>query len=226
MKGIGLVSLLVLAVSSSSFLSSCSGFQQLACPKTTTASSLRSSAPSLSSTRLHESSLDNALDANEDLLTVRKYLEDNYENMNQIMVLNDAIWKSIGEGDGFTIFVPNNEAFVNLGDAKQGQLLDVRNLETTQKIASYHVIGEKVTADDLFNSGGVITLGGEIPVDRSVSGGMFGVGGKEDGGVVVNNAKVLSSVDIGSGVIHEVETLVNPNILWRYMDQLRIPGSK
>jgi uncharacterized surface protein with fasciclin (FAS1) repeats len=105
-------------------------------------------------------------------------------------------------------------------------LLDERNVETTKKIIAYHVIAEVVTADDLFNSGGVLTLGGEIPVDRSVSGGMFGMGGKEDGGVLVNSAKIITSIELGSGVLHEVEGLVAPNILWRYMDQLRIPGSK
>jgi hypothetical protein len=26
-------------------------------------------------------------------------------------------------------------------------------------------------------------------------------------------------------LVHEVETLVCPNVMWRYMDQLRIPGS-
>ena len=38
---------------------------------------------------------------------------------------------------------------------------------------------EPVTADQLFNSGGVVTEGGEVPAERSVSGGFFGVGGKE-----------------------------------------------
>ena len=51
--------------------------------------------------------------------------------------------------------------------------------QVTDKIASYHVILEPVTADQLFNSGGVVTEGGEVPLERSVSGGFFGVGGKE-----------------------------------------------
>lgn len=51
-------------------------------------------------------------------------------------------------------------------------------LKVSEKIASYHVILEPVNADQLFNSGGVITEGGAIPADRTVSGGFFGVGGK------------------------------------------------
>ena len=48
-----------------------------------------------------------------------------------------------------------------------------------EKISLYHVIDEPVTADQLFNSGGVVTEGGEVPAERSVSGGFFGVGGQE-----------------------------------------------
>jgi hypothetical protein len=89
------------------------------------------------------------------------------------------------------------------------------------------VIAETVSAEALFQAGGVITQGGEVPVGRSVTGGMFGMGGKEDGGVTINNgAKVVQSVPLGKGVLHEVDALTSPSILWRYMDQLRIPGSK
>ena len=80
----------------------------------------------------------------------------------------------------------------------------------------------------IYCSGGILTLAGDepIPVDRSTSGGMFGMGGKEDGGVVVGGAKVVSSTPLAGGVLHEVDGLISPSILWRYMDQLRIPGSK
>jgi uncharacterized surface protein with fasciclin (FAS1) repeats len=219
MKKMNVLSLLMIMT----IPSSCFGFQL---SQTSIATSIASpSSSATTTTRLH-SSLDGILNKNEDLLTVKNYLHDNYPALSKIVNLNDSIWKALGEGEGFTIFAPNTAAFASLGDTKQEQLLDERNVETTQKIAAYHVIAEVVTADDLFNSGGVLTLGGEIPVDRSVSGGMFGVGGKEDGGVLVNSAKLITSIELGSGVLHEVEGLVAPNILWRYMDQLRIPGSK
>lgn len=177
---------------------------------------------------LYSSSLDEMFNKNEDLLLVRQTLEEKYPGFSKLLNMNDSVWKSIGAGyiNGLTLFVPTNEALESLDDTKKNQLFDERNLETTQKIASYHVIGELVTAEELFNAGGVITLGGDIPVDRSKSGGMFGVGGKEDGGVLVNQVKVVQSYSLGSGIVHEVDGLVSPNILWRYMDQLRIPGSK
>jgi hypothetical protein len=69
-------------------------------------------------------------------------------------------------------------------------------------------------------------MGGEVPITRSVRGGFMGmIGGKEDGGVTINGAKVVESFTVGAGVVHEVDDLVSPNLLWRYMDQLRIPGT-
>ena len=66
-----------------------------------------------------------------------------------------------------------------------------------------------------------------MPVERSVSGGMFGIGGKEDGGVTVGGARVVETVVLnGDSIVHRTDDLVSPSILWRYCDQLRIPGSK
>jgi len=140
--------------------------------------------------------------------------------------------KAINDSDaGYTVFAPNDDAFKALGDKKLMQLKDDRNREMAEKIAAYHVIAEQVTADALFDAGGVITMGGEVPIERTVSGGLFGVGGKEDGGVALNSAKVVNTFEFSDDtgkmcIVHEVDAFVSPNILWRYADQLRIPGSK
>lgn len=136
------------------------------------------------------------------------------------------LWKKLPSDAACTIFAPNEKAFSDLGDKKLGQLQDIRNEETVQKMASFHAVGERVTADELFNSGGVVTIGGVVPVGRSVKGGLFGIGGTEDGGVTLNGAKVTSTTEVDNCLIHEVDTLISPQILWRYCDQLRIPGSK
>jgi uncharacterized surface protein with fasciclin (FAS1) repeats len=177
---------------------------------------------------LHVTRSSSSGNESEGLLTIRNYLKTNYSGMSKVLELNDSVWKALVgvEKGGFTIFVPRNEALAALGETKQRQLLDPRNLETSQKVGAYHVIAETVTATDLFNAGGVVTLGGEIPIERTTTGGFLGVGGKEDGGVTIGGAKVIKSIELGSGLIHEVDNLVSPNILWRYMDQLRIPGSK
>jgi hypothetical protein len=52
---------------------------------------------------------------------------------------------------------------------------------------------------------------------------------EEDGGLTLNGAKVVKSLEFvdatKTGIIHEVDGLISPTILWRYADQLRIPGS-
>lgn len=167
---------------------------------------------------------------NNDLLLIRDFLQQYYPGFYSLLEMNEEVWKAIGDtadGNevGFTVFAPTTEALQALGADRETQLFDERNLETAQKIAAYHVIGEPVTAEALFNSGGVVTVGGEVPLERSISGGMFGIGGKEDGGVTLNGAKVLRTADVGNGLVHEVDALVSPSIVWRFMDQLRIPGS-
>lgn len=143
---------------------------------------------------------------------------------------NEDAWKKLGDATGgFTLFVPLEHTITEqLGDKRWQQLQDGRNLETTQKMALFHCVNEPVTAEELYNSGGVITLGGVVDIAPSRSGGLFGmIGGKEDGGVLLNGkAKIVESLDLGGVLVHRVDALVSPEILWRYMDQLRIPGSK
>jgi uncharacterized surface protein with fasciclin (FAS1) repeats len=136
--------------------------------------------------------------------------------------------KALRQNAVFTIFAPNEAAFAELGDKKVAQLGDPRNLETSNKVAAYHVVvddfvtAERILQDDTI--GGVLTLGGEVAIGPSMSGGLFGMGAKEDGGVAVGSAKIVQSTDIGQGVVHEVDGLISPTILWRYFDQLRMPG--
>jgi hypothetical protein len=45
----------------------------------------------------------------------------------------------------------------------------------------------------------------------------------EDGGVTLNGAKVVKSLEFAdatkTGIVHEVDGLISPSILWRYADQ-------
>lgn len=173
---------------------------------------------------------DNTGDSNNnDLLLVREFLQKNFPYFYGILDMNEDVWKSIGDTEdgaevGFTVFAPSDEAIEKLGD-KTDQLMDDRNTETTTKIAGYHVLSEPVSEKALFDSGGVRTVSGDIPIERSISGGFLGIGGKEDGGVTLNGAKILRTAKVGNGLVHEVDNLVSPSILWRFMDQLRIPGT-
>ncbi|CAB9525048.1 expressed unknown protein [Seminavis robusta] len=92
--------------------------------------------------------------------------------------------------------------------------------------------------------GALVTLGGEVPIGRFKTkdgnnfwGNLLGGGGSssseqsadsKDGPsteiIVGPEAKILRSLKLGNAIIHEVDSLVSPVILWRYCDQLRIPG--
>ena len=174
-----------------------------------------------SSTRLYMTSSDDGTD-------IEAYLNERYPAFMKVLSRNEKACKVLRESGsvGFTVFAPNDQAMMALGESKLSTLEDARNSETIEKIGAFHVINEPVRAEALFNAGGVVTMGGDVMIERSVSGGFFGVGGKEDGGVTINGAKVLSSTDVGSGVVHEMDGFISPSLLWRYMDQLRIPGSK
>lgn len=160
---------------------------------------------------------------------VEEILKTQYSIFHQlIMSKNAEVWKELSEcdDDGYTIFAVNNEGMKNLGDKKLTQLEDDRNTETAEKIAAFHAVNEPVSSEELFNSGGVVTIGGVVDVGRSVTGGFFGFGGKEDGGTTVNGSKLIQTVEVDKTLIHEMDSLISPELLWRYVDQLRIPGSK
>eukprot|EP00979_Chaetoceros_neogracilis_P008116 scaffold1791_cov225-Chaetoceros_neogracile.AAC.2 len=144
-----------------------------------------------------------------------------------IMSKNSDVWKQISEAeDGFTIFAPNDDAMRNIGEKRLGQLDDIRNDESAEKIAAFHAVIEPVSAKELYNSGGVVTIGGVVDVGRSRTGGFLGIGAKEDGGTTVNGANVVKTIEIDDSLIHEMDALISPELLWRFVDQLRIPGSK
>ena len=153
---------------------------------------------------------------------------------------------SLGQGKKCTVFVPNAKAVEDLGDKKLKQLEDPRNVEIRDKMGSYHVIPtDSVSAVELLTEdwtkvqpgktkpntvvASIVTMSGEVPVGREKSqdGGILGLfrPPKEDGPIVIGpSAKIVQSFVVDDNYVHEVDSLISPRILWRYCDQLRIPG--
>mmetsp|Transcript_35922 Transcript_35922/g.86706 ORF Transcript_35922/g.86706 Transcript_35922/m.86706 type:complete len:243 (+) Transcript_35922:192-920(+) len=179
--------------------------------------------------------------------SIESYLQQNYPLFESLLLSKiPNIYGTLRESDstdGFTIFCPSNSVMENIDSGRKVQISDPRNVEVTEKLASYHVMPNgKVTQERLkredwtvprsadgvaaLSIGGVLTVGGELRVGRSKSGGFMGFGAKEDGGVVIGNneARVVKSTIVGNGVVHEVDGFVAPDLIWRYFDQLRIPG--
>ncbi|KAJ1458327.1 hypothetical protein M885DRAFT_513459 [Pelagophyceae sp. CCMP2097] len=154
------------------------------------------------------------------------FLRQSYPQMAALLKLDETLWSQLSSADGLTVFAANAAAFDKLGDKRSKQLDDPRNDEVASKVAKYHVVGDRVSMDALRNSGGVMTLGGELACGESTSGGFMGIGGKPNGGVNVGSeGKVIQSFEIGNNVVHEVDALVSPLVLWRFADALRLPGS-
>lgn len=168
------------------------------------------------------------------------FLAKKYPSFHALM--NDDMKKAIIKGP-VTLFVFNEAAFEALGEKKRTQIEDPRNSEIREKMGSYHMIaGEAVSAIELKTEdwtkgkpkdgtppntvvASIVTLSGEVPVGRSKSGGFLGFGAKEDGDIVIGpGAKIVQSFNVEGSFVHEVDALISPLILWRYCDQLRIPG--
>jgi uncharacterized surface protein with fasciclin (FAS1) repeats len=155
---------------------------------------------------------------------------------------NEHVWTMIRDNisiGGCTVFAPTNDAMEQLGTKKIEQLQDVRNEEVRNQIGSYHVIVDDiVTTEQLYDSGGIRTIATGnnpiVPIERNKVGGnifdMISGNTKDDGTVTIgsNNAHIINTIYLQNCncIIHQMDALISPNILWRYCDQLRIPGSK
>lgn len=187
-------------------------------------------------------------------LQAEKLLKRDYPSFHSLISKTDNIWTTLSElSTDFTLFVPNEDAFKDLGSKRLMQLKDERNLETAQKMGLYHVVATDVLTPAQLQTedwtvpkpkdgsprpitiGGVITMAGKVPIGRRKVGGFLGWGAKDEGNDVVigPTARIVRSIKIagrkgcsnaGSCIVHEMDALVSPEILWRYCDQLTIPG--
>lgn len=208
-----------------------------------------------SAPKLWESTNDDAI-PDTDTNVVEKFLKDEYASFHSLLSANNpSIWTTLAQSGDVTIFAPTDQAFTDLGEKKLRQLRDVRNAEIVEKLALYHIVlDDAVSAARLRTEDwtspppvpgaprpitvrGLVTMSGEVPVGRekeenSASGGLLsGMMMPQDGTgevVIGPRAKIQKSVKLKGGtvVIHAMDSLVSPDILWRYCDQLqiRLPG--
>jgi uncharacterized surface protein with fasciclin (FAS1) repeats len=106
-----------------------------------------------------------------------------------------------GEGP-FTVLAPTDEAFAKLPEGTVESLLKPENKAKLIAILKYHVIAGKVLA------AAVVKLDGQNV--KTVEGSTAKVAVK-DGGVTINNAKVVKTdIDCTNGVIHVIDTVILP----------------
>lgn len=103
--------------------------------------------------------------------------------------------ETVNTTPNLTIFAPNNEAIQNIGSA-------LANLTTEQisDVLTYHVVSGLGYSSGLENGTELTTLNGE---SLTITIG--------DGGIFVNNARVVASdVLIANGVVHVIDEVLNP----------------
>ncbi len=149
---------------------------------------------------------------------VEGFLEDNYPTFRSLIRDNEKIWNATREAeDGYTIFAPNEEAIASLLDSDKVKRLK-EETDLSHIFASYHFINELVTEEELNAAGGVVTLGGLLPVGHSTSGNFLGLGGKnKESSVTINDANLLQSFEISNCIIHEVDAFVCPESILQHL---------
>lgn len=97
----------------------------------------------------------------------------------------------------FTVFAPTDDAFKKLPAGTLDKLL--ADPEGLKKILLYHVVSGKVMAADVT----------KMKSAKTVEGSNIRI--KTDGGVMVNNAKVVKTdIVCSNGVIHVIDTVIMP----------------
>src|SRR6201996_2414414 len=100
----------------------------------------------------------------------------------------------------FTVFAPTDEAFAKLPPGTLENLLKPENKDQLRTILVYHVVPGRVTAKEVVKLDSAKTLGGGSLTIHAA-----------DGGVMVNNARVIKTdIDASNGVIHVIDTVLLP----------------
>ena len=100
----------------------------------------------------------------------------------------------------FTVFAPTDEAFNKLPAGTLESLLKPENKDKLKAILLYHVVSGDVPSSQAVKLTSAKTLEGK---DLAIS--------VENGGVMINNAKVVKAdVHASNGVIHVIDTVLMP----------------
>jgi uncharacterized surface protein with fasciclin (FAS1) repeats len=109
--------------------------------------------------------------------------------------------------DTLTVFAPTDEAFALLPEGLVDKLLLAENIDVLRSIITYHVLSGVVTADMII-SGDLTSM---VPVINSLEGSPLEFLVTDQGGVVVNDANVISAdVPASNGVIHVIDAVLLP----------------
>ena len=119
----------------------------------------------------------------------------NFKTLAAALKAADLVKTLKGKGP-FTVFAPTDEAFAKIPKADLDALLKDKTKLTA--VLTYHVVPAKVMASDV-KAGDAPTVNGK-PLKITT-----------EGGVMVNNAKVIKTdVTASNGVVHAIDTVLLP----------------
>lgn len=102
----------------------------------------------------------------------------------------------------FTVFAPTDEAFAALPAGTVEGLLKPENKEKLVSILTYHVLPAKVMSAE---------IAGKTLEPATVQGATVKAVGNPDGGVTINDAKVVNAdIAASNGVIHVIDKVIMP----------------
>ena len=100
----------------------------------------------------------------------------------------------------FTVFAPTDAAFARLPAGTVESLLRPENRDKLRRILTYHVVAGNVGSVQV----------AKMSTAKTVSGDAIRIGAR-DGGVTINDAKVVTAdVAASNGVIHVIDTVIMP----------------
>lgn len=108
---------------------------------------------------------------------------------------------SLLEGNEFTLFAPNDEAFLDLDrDALTDLLADPTRI--ADLLQNHIVVGEQLSADDLADAG-------EVTAESGLSLTVTGSGSD----LAIADANVTTSETVGDGVFHVIDAVLTDGVL-------------
>ncbi len=106
-----------------------------------------------------------------------------------------------GEGP-FTIFAPTDDAFAQLPEGKLDELLQPDNREELAEVLTYHVVPDKVMAED---------IAGEMKELKTVQGGLIEIDSAGRMTKVEQAALIQPDIEASNGMIHVIDQVILPN---------------
>ena len=102
----------------------------------------------------------------------------------------------------FTVFAPNDSAFAALGNETIQHLLLPENRDALANVLKHHIAQGRLYSPDAIAAGSIKTLAGTtLPITI------------RDGKAMVGNAHLVATdVDANNGVIHVIDTVLNPSV--------------